>query len=381
MSTASLGSSFLTPSNLSPLDITANKIILALLFPAWFCVLLRLYIRWKYAKFGLDDYLMVAAVCAYTATTGCMIQLVYLILSGRALTKFQSLSDFYCVGSILVFLTVLLVKLALGVFFLRLLIQKWSRAVVYMTMILSTVVCLTAVLVSFITCGSPRHAVYFTFTGICKGRPHISRIAFSWFIIFLPSYVNLAVDVVLSILPIPMLLQTTLDRRQKITVSLFLGFSTIGCVSSVLKVINVEKRNFTSTSIGDLSKTLTLFIVYTSLEIFAYIVGGCLATYRPLLNIWARKIGRHYGTARSHYRTDSSNLHSTIGSPKSRSTCNTDKPGPDSPGRWRANSLQTDEPKPPQEGNDEEFDRFINANQHTRRLTLERLDQNEDDMV
>jgi hypothetical protein len=167
-----------------------------------------------------------------------------------------------------------------------------------------------------ISCGGPREAAHFLLVGNCLASPKINLTDFIRIGIWVPTYTNVAVDVIFSFIPIPMLLLTTLDRKQKIVVSSYLALSTVGSVCAIAKTF------FTFGNHMDPSSILKLELGYASFntgELAAYIIGGCIATYRPLFLALTRKTLLPCTTADSRPRTNASHASSapTVKSEKS----------------------------------------------------------------
>ncbi|KAF2671118.1 hypothetical protein BT63DRAFT_209170 [Microthyrium microscopicum] len=303
-----------TPQPTKLFDYITPKVILILLIFSWLFFMVRVYVKIRYLKrvSAMEDYFMAAALLTFTALCGCFLPFGYWLLSGRILQHFKQVPDLYITSTMLIFVTNLLLKLSIGSFFLRVLNKKGARFVVYVAMIFSTLVNLNAIVFCLITCGSPHNAIDLIFYESCKGSPKISLQVFVWQIIYLPSYSTLAIDVALSILPIPMLMQTTLDRKQKATVIIFLCFSTMGCVCSALKIYYIVG----STEGGNQGTSLReeAYVSSTTGEMAAYIIGSSITTSRPLFVDFLRKTGSKLDPLTSHFRWSAFRSHMSASS-------------------------------------------------------------------
>jgi hypothetical protein len=138
-----------------------------------------------------------------------------------------------------------------------------------------------------IACGGPSQSVYLLFVGICSSSPHVSLPTIIQVGVYFPAYTNIVVDIIFSLIPIPMLLQTTLDRKQKITVSIYLALSTIGSICAVGQICYTRRhQGLLGAQISD-AQGASLF---NSAELASYIIGGCIATYRPILKSLGRRL-------------------------------------------------------------------------------------------
>jgi hypothetical protein len=197
-------------------------------------------------------------------------------------------------------------KLSLCFFFLRILNQRYARYTVIGATALSTATNVTACLIFLISCGGPRSAVNFVFAGVCASKPSISRHAFISAGVYLPTYTNIAVDIVFSLSPIPMLLSTTLDRKQKITVTFYLALSTIGSICAIGKPFYTYGNS--ATTAGYISAARG-YLCFNMSELAAYIIGGCIATYRPLVTAISRRINTTITTNKNDTRSRRSGTH------------------------------------------------------------------------
>jgi hypothetical protein len=115
----------------------------------------------------------------------------------------------------------LFLKLGLGVFFLRILQTPWQRYIVYGVMVLSSTINFFCSFWAIFVCGNPAH--YFTniMTGKCVAQGPWQAIG------YLQSATNMATDITLAIMPIPMLWGSKLSFRKKLGVALILMLATV----------------------------------------------------------------------------------------------------------------------------------------------------------
>lgn len=128
------------------------------------------------------------------------------------------------------------------------------------------------------------------FQNICSNQPYISVENFRRLAMSLPIYTNVSVDIIFALIPIPMLMQSTLGRRQRIVVCIYLALATIGSVCATAKSF------YTVGDVVDLSKvgkTIQIYACFNTSELASYIIGGCIAAYRPLF----KAIGRRMNTS------------------------------------------------------------------------------------
>jgi len=130
------------------------------------------------------------------------------------------LDQWFVTGTSVYAWAMIMLKLSLGSFFLRIITSQWQRAVVYTVMVAATVANLIECFYLIFMCGDPR-----TFTEniiLNKCTPEISMA----FVAYGQNTVNTLTDIILALLPIPILWQTNMKRTQKWTVGLILTLAT-----------------------------------------------------------------------------------------------------------------------------------------------------------
>jgi hypothetical protein len=198
--------------------------------------------------------------------------------------------------------------------FLRILTQPYARYTIIAATCLSAIANIIACMMFLVTCGGPRQASKFLFEEVCLAPPYVQLRTFLNMAIYFPVYINIAVDIIFSLIPIPMLLQTTLDRKQKISVSFFLALSTMGCICAVGKVFFSYPQNRNMQAFLTAARTWTCF---NTSELAAYIIGGCLAAYRPLFTALGRRINATI-TTKNLTRMNATNVSSMNGDSQNR---------------------------------------------------------------
>jgi hypothetical protein len=109
-------------------------------------------------------------------------------------------------------LTMITLKLSLGVFFFRIMILRWQRIAVYIILILSTVVGFAYFLFAISWCGFPVSAkVYWSrlLSDQCIGPKPLLGMSYTHAVI------SAGTDLSLAALPIPMLIKSRIRRDEK----------------------------------------------------------------------------------------------------------------------------------------------------------------------
>jgi hypothetical protein len=121
----------------------------------------------------------------------------------------------------------LLIKLSLGLYFLRVLPHRWQRVVAYSLIIVSTIVNFNNSWWAMFSCGTPTNYADRFLEGKCEF--HGIRIPF---VLYFQGATNMLVDIVLLALPISTILKSMLNTRAKLSV-LFMFFLACSYVKSV----------------------------------------------------------------------------------------------------------------------------------------------------
>ncbi|KAF2667747.1 hypothetical protein BT63DRAFT_457049 [Microthyrium microscopicum] len=260
----------------------------------WLFVAIRFIVRAHYYKvYGLDDYFMFASLLIFTAATVTTSKLLALILGGQIMAFMNELvvvchisSEIYVVSAVLVIAATICVKVSIACFLLRLIVSKWQRAVMYIITAVTILANSISGLFYLITCGSPRNSILYEFTGVCLGYPKIPTKQFVQLVFGLSVYTNVGVDVIMSVLSIFMMFSEMLDKKQKVSIAFFIGFSLAGCAFAVAKIYFTDFRiQADGGSWGDVQSIqydVSIAVTFNQAEVVAYIIGGCVVTFRPL---------------------------------------------------------------------------------------------------
>jgi hypothetical protein len=129
-------------------------------------------------------------------------------------------------------LTTTMLKISLGLFFLRVLTKKWQTLLFHVLLGVSAVYGLFYVLTAIFACGNPVK-IADTLLGSKSCLPS----AFILSTGYLYGIVNVIADWTFVLVPISVLLDSDLDRRSKISVSIVMGLGAVGSVSSIMRMV------------------------------------------------------------------------------------------------------------------------------------------------
>ena len=120
-------------------------------------------------------------------------------------------------------------KLSLGAFFLRILVEPWQRSTVYVIICVSTVTNFTIGFYDIFFCGNPTSIFDKIFIGKCA--PYTANAG----ILYLQAVVNTLTDVALAMLPVPLLWNSKMNTKSKISVGLILMLASGGCIAAMIR--------------------------------------------------------------------------------------------------------------------------------------------------
>ncbi|KAJ4288498.1 hypothetical protein N0V90_011734 [Kalmusia sp. IMI 367209] len=254
--------------------ITFFLVVFLLLF-TWFAVALRVWVRVGITKSpGWDDATMVMAL-------------------------YVQLSELFYV------LTTTFLKISLGLFFLRLLTQPWQTRLFQTVLVISAVYGIFYFFATIFVCGNPANLADSLIGARSK---HCAPSSFVLGTGYIYGIVNVAADWTFTLIPIVILLDSKMDRRSKISVSIVMAFAAIGSVASILRMVYLKGLLFR----GNISTDTIKATIWATAEPGTGIVAASAAILRPLfrkLYTDVRDKLSEYGTGKSSQQDPT--LHAT----------------------------------------------------------------------
>ena len=163
-------------------------------------------------------------------------------------------------------------KIALGLFFLRIMVEKWQRLAIYTTVGFSTVFGIAYWFFAVFQCGSPTDFLKNELTGNCVGWTALYPVNLT------AGLVNAIADWILALLPIFLLHKTQMPLPGKISAGGLMMLGAAGSIASVIRLFHI-----------DAFKPGVLFFWkqneltnWSIIECGICIITACLATLRPL---------------------------------------------------------------------------------------------------
>lgn len=151
-------------------------------------------------------------------------------------------------------LTTTMLKVSLGLFFLRVLTKRWQRLLFHVLLIISAAYGFFYVLTAIFACGDPSK-IADTMLGSQKCLPAAFILATG----YLYGALNVIADWTFVLIPISVLIDSDLDRRSKISVSIVMALGAVGSVSSIMRMVYLKGLLFVPTGL-----TRTLLSCYSA---------------------------------------------------------------------------------------------------------------------
>ncbi|PNS20988.1 hypothetical protein CAC42_3325 [Sphaceloma murrayae] len=285
--------------NLTQAQIAAFEVEYFKLEPDWFitltailvvlvtiCLCLRVYVRgFMIRAFGKDDWVLITAYVIFMGDAGIYFAIGLLQKSQGLITPLTAL-HMLAIGSTITYLIdQVFIKIALGYFFLRVVNPGWQqwtiKGAVYFYTIYSTIF----IIVVLFSCGLP------TPKNFSSGK------CIDWDtqlgpMNYFAAVLNALVDWILTLVPIYVVYQVNMSRKEKISVSILMMLGLTGSIISLVRIPYVNGVEPT--------KDLSFFTKVIPLSLCSIAENGIgimaisLAALRPLY-------ARLFDTARSRF--------------------------------------------------------------------------------
>lgn len=181
-------------------------------------------------------------------------------------------------------LTMIVLKISLGLFFLRVFTaSNWQRIIIYTMTAATTFYGLVCFIMTVGTCGasSPFFTAVASSKSTCTLHDAYSGVSTSWNIL------NLVTDFIYALLPIITLWNVNLPKRTKMLAGILLVFATMGGIASCIRVALL----FCWPGLTVIDRSLRASY-WTIIEMGVGIVVTAAATFRPLFRECIER-GRH----------------------------------------------------------------------------------------
>lgn len=277
--------------DVNPLGTAIFIVQVVFLALAWITFLIRAFVKVALLrKVQIDDYIMLLAVLGFTGNAYFVfISVLYggLGQPSSALTK-ESIEislkalfgDMALSGPVSG-----LARISIGLFLLRIALQKWHRLVLH-TIIGTTAAMTTVYFFLVVFQCSPVSHFWDRVKGVAGSCDHsevvqVATLVWGSFAVVM--------DWMLGLLPVSILWHLRINRRQKVGIAAILSFGIISGVALLVRLIFIKQTGPAFES--SINATVAVAISATA-ELALLIMAGCIATFPTLF----RKMGIHFGS-------------------------------------------------------------------------------------
>ncbi|KAF2828177.1 hypothetical protein CC86DRAFT_405180 [Ophiobolus disseminans] len=254
-----------------------ERITIAFLVLSWFFILLRIWTRtFIISNFGWDDSTMILAGMIFTVYCGA---LLYIGSNGggthiRDIAQLQLLTKWVVVSEATYIMSMMMLKVSLGIFFARIIVKPWQRGIIYANVGLNVFSSAAAFFYCLFRCGSNiEKYVEQQLSKQCTPQ------SLDRFVAYQQAAFTTLTDVVFIALPVMILWNANMSRQSKFSVGFILCLATLGVICSILRFRYVDGI----TQTDDFFWNAVNISTWSTIECGASIIAGCLATLRPFL--------------------------------------------------------------------------------------------------
>lgn len=169
--------------------------------------------------------------------------------------------------------TMVILKISLGIFYLRIIVSRWQRVTVYVTVGIAAVYGIYYFFGILFECGLPSDFLANAIRGKCNGTRQ-SRFAVN----MTAGIINAVSDIILVLLPMALIKKACMPLSAKISASLVLLLGCVGTAISIVRLVYIHgltyNLNFFASGVN-----ITLWSI---IEAGICITAASLATLRPL---------------------------------------------------------------------------------------------------
>ncbi|KAK0834129.1 hypothetical protein LTR03_014592 [Friedmanniomyces endolithicus] len=253
---------------------TLTAVTATFLAIAWFTVSLRLWVRGLLIRsIGWDDWAMVATNVIYSAY--CATAFILNDYNPELMLGLIPIDEYgeYLIATIALYIaTTVAIKIALGLFFLRIMVQKWQRRVIYATVGFSSLYGMAFFFLGIFQCGNPAEYLIHSLRGDCDSRETLLSVNIT------AGVINALADWILATLPVFLLRKVQIPLPAKISAGCLMVLGSVSSISSMVRLVYVHDflpgPDFFWSSVS--------LTTWSIIECGLCIAAASLATLRPL---------------------------------------------------------------------------------------------------
>ncbi|KAI1049598.1 hypothetical protein LB505_008076, partial [Fusarium chuoi] len=216
------------PSGLGRIMLVLSIVFL---FLTAIVIILRCFVRFKYAIFGVDDGLMLAGWLLHVAHVAVSIEAIYAGLGRRdvSLNSYQqkSILKYTWIGELIYIFSLICLKCSICITFLRIAVKRFHRIIIWGTIVFIIGTLLFAVIGMFAVC-LPISDNWENYNA-CSPPLRTS----TGYVLAISAIVS---DWICSILPFFMLYKSNMQKATKISVSIILGLAVFASIFTIIRI-------------------------------------------------------------------------------------------------------------------------------------------------
>ncbi|KAK6001916.1 hypothetical protein QM012_002406 [Aureobasidium pullulans] len=209
----------------------------------WTSLACRVWVRiFTIKAFGWDDATLIMSAVTFTSFCAYLISEAKYCFNPTVETAYNTADilgiwdvltqamEFVVTYNALYILTTIIFKISLAIFFLRIVVLKWQRHLIYISTVIYAIYGLIFIFIVTFRCGKPKDLLINAARGKCISDEVLMPM------IYISGILNAAVDVVFAGLPAIVLWNSMMPRRAKISAGILLSMGCIGTVASIIRI-------------------------------------------------------------------------------------------------------------------------------------------------
>ncbi|KAF3761702.1 hypothetical protein M406DRAFT_221189, partial [Cryphonectria parasitica EP155] len=246
---------------------------------------LRIYVRvFMMRGFGWDDWFMTAAAITFTFYISCVLGGVHYgtgqHFAALTETEIQRAMEFWFFCYIGYCWTMILSKISIGLFLVRIIVKKITLHVIYLAMFLSVVTGLIFFFVAVLQCTPVSYFWNKTQPGSCISVDIIIDMT------FLYTALNIVCDFSFALMPIFIIRNLNMPKRMKMATIPLLSMGCLASGGAVVRMAYVERFRD-----ADFLYDTVDIAIWSTVEAGLAITAGSLACVRPLFKLLLHQLG------------------------------------------------------------------------------------------
>ncbi|KAI5271514.1 hypothetical protein E4T47_05129 [Aureobasidium subglaciale] len=236
-------------------------------------VALRVWTRTRIVRcWGWDDWFMLLTLTIFIGECTVWLMLADVEAKPVSLANLETYAGLICAEQALYIAGTITLKISLAFFFLRFLIVRWARYVVWTSVMVYTTCALGMFFLVVFECGMPGNYIMKQATGKCVSFRVLSTTG------YVHGALNALTDWVFPMLAIHFLVQTKMSGTAKAYCSAILLLAVLGSIASIIRTVYIPEIG----PDGNIYSRSMKPLIWTMIEGGLGIIAASLAALRPL---------------------------------------------------------------------------------------------------